>query len=55
MRAYAQINPLDAFKSESYELFDKMLMGVREDILKNYLNLYAMHCIASSKEKAKAV
>ena len=55
LRAYAQINPLDAFKSESYELFDKMLMGVRGDILKNYLNLYTMHCVASAKEKVAAV
>jgi len=55
LRAYAQINPLDAFKSESYELFDTMLMCVREDVLKNFLNLYGMHCAASSKQTENKV
>ena len=51
LRAYAQVNPLDAFKNESYELFDEMLVCLREDILKNLLNLYVMHSVASSKQK----
>ena len=55
LRAYAQINPLDAFKSESYELFDEMLMCVREDVLKNFLNLYMMHCISSAKQSENKV
>lgn len=45
LRAYAQVKPIDAFKDESFEIFYEMMMSIREDVLKNFLNLYITQCL----------
>ena len=45
LRAYAQTDPLQAFKKESFELFDDMMNAIREEVLKTFMNLYESHCM----------
>ena len=37
LRAYAQKNPINEYKQESFGLFERMLSGIREDIVKTVL------------------
>ena len=55
LRAYAQVKPLDAYRNESYDLFSEMLMCIRGDMLKNFVNLYRNTLEQSAKHNLKVV
>lgn len=40
LRSYAQTDPLQAFKTESFEIFESMMNYIREEVLKTFLGLY---------------
>lgn len=41
LKAYGQTDPLQAFKFESFEMFDEMMTSIREEVLKTFMSLYA--------------
>lgn len=45
LRAYAQTDPLQAFKDESFELFDNMMSYIRDEVLKTFMGLYETICL----------
>ena len=40
LKVYAQTDPIMAFKMESFEMFDDMMNGIREEILKTFMGIY---------------
>jgi preprotein translocase subunit SecA len=40
LKAYGQTDPIMAFKMESFEMFDEMMNGIREEILKTFMGIY---------------
>lgn len=47
LKAYGQTDPLQAFKFESFEMFDEMMTSIREEVLKTFMSLY----VTEVKEK----
>jgi preprotein translocase subunit SecA len=45
LRAYAQTDPLQAFKTESFELFDNMMNYIKDEVLKTFMGLYETICL----------
>ena len=45
LRAYAQSDPLQAFKEESFELFDNMMNYIKDEVLKTFMGLYETICL----------
>ena len=39
MRAYAQRNPINEFKKESFHLFDSMIESFKDDVVKILFNI----------------
>ena len=39
LRAYGQTNPVDAYKMESFDLFDEMSNGIKEDTIRAIFTL----------------
>ena len=37
LRAYGQVNPIDAFRNESFDMFDEMMNSIKYEILKNLM------------------
>ena len=48
LRAYSQTDPLQAFKKESFEMFDDMMNYIREDVLKTYMDIYKAESLVIS-------
>ena len=44
LKAYGQTDPIQAFKTESFELFDGMMSYIREEVLKTFMGLYENIC-----------
>ncbi len=40
LKAYGQTDPVMAFKMESFEMFDDMMNGIREEVLKTFMGIY---------------
>jgi preprotein translocase subunit SecA len=45
LKAYGQTDPVQAFKTESFELFDGMMDYIREDVLRTFMGLYENMCV----------
>ena len=45
LKAYGQQDPLQAFKTESFELFDDMMNYIREEVLKTFMSVYQNICV----------
>ena len=55
LKAYGQTDPVQAFKTESFELFDGMMDYIREDVLKTFMGLYDNMCIRLGVTSDKVV
>ena len=45
LKAYGQVDPLQAFRTESFELFDDMMNYIREEVLKTFMGVYQTICV----------
>ena len=45
LKAYGQVDPLQAFRTESFEMFDDMMNYIREDVLKTFMGVYQTICV----------
>jgi preprotein translocase subunit SecA len=45
LRAFSQMDPLQAFKTESFDMFDEMMNYIREDVLKTFMGVYTNMCL----------
>ena len=51
LRAYAQTNPVDAYKKESLEMFEEMIDAMKEETVRR---LYPSACARTRKSSASA-
>ena len=55
LRAYAQRNPINEFKRESFELFDAMIESFKDDTVKILFNLKVQKMSQADYEKQKSL
>ena len=45
LKAYGQVEPLQAFKTESFCAFNEMMNRIREEVLVTFMKLYIQICV----------
>ena len=45
IRAYGQVDPLEGYRKEGFELFDNMMNYIREEVLNTFMSLYYTNII----------